>query len=131
MARRLPLGLAIVVLSVTLFGLADVLSGRGANPLLSLVKLVQLVVPIAALLGIRGPHGSARAEPIALATVGFLYVSTAAAAALTADVATMSLLFIVIAMGTATLLPWGSRSQLMTVLAGATAAIGSVAFGDG
>jgi PAS domain S-box-containing protein len=112
--RRLGPGLLIVFFCIATFAVADLVSGR-SQPMLRAVQLVQVIVVAVAFVSLRLRRIGHHAGTVALAVIAMICVTTAAAAALSGDAFTMSLLFIVMAMGTATLLPWATSSQIATV----------------
>jgi len=114
--RRLRAGLRIVLLSVATFAVADFFSGRSANRILPIIHITQLTVVGSAFGLLRLPRMTRHAVAMALGLISFVFATTAAASAVTKDPFTLSLLCIVMAMGTATVLPWGARPQFATVV---------------
>jgi PAS domain S-box-containing protein len=128
--RRLRAGFGIVLLSVASFAVADSLTGRSAHPLLPIIQALQLTIVASGLGALHFPRIRPHAMSLALVVISFVSVTTAAASAVTSDPFTMSLLFIVMAMGTATVLPWGAEPQVATVVVATIAWLAGV-YADG
>ena len=130
LVRRLRAGLGIVLLSVASFAVADSLTGRSHHPFLPILQALQLTIVVSGLGALHFPTIRQYAMPLALVLIFFVSVTTAAASAVTSDPFTMSLLFIVMAMGTATLLPWGASPQVATVVGATVAWLAGTYSGD-
>lgn len=114
-AQRLRVGLLIILFALGIFALAELILNRAERLILGLVKLVQVGTVGALLAALRAPSGEHRGVPLALVTVGMLCSTAVASNIVRHDVATTVLFFMLLSMGTATLLPWGVGPQLATV----------------
>ena len=113
MAQRVWAGIVIIIGAVTLFIVADLRSPPPTpGPLLAIQGIELGMALVAALLARRG---LTRSQLIAVALVGCstLCLTAAAAGILRGTSSTTPLLLMIITMGTATLLPWGVRPQIV------------------
>ncbi len=127
MVARARLGIGIVFFSVVTFAVADFVSGRAANSPVHLVLLGQLAMLGAAFAALPRWAPSS-VERITRLTVLGIYLTTAGAGIVTGDTLTTELLFLVMAMGTAALLPWAARSQLESVVFATVVAFAALAW---
>jgi signal transduction histidine kinase len=121
MAQRVWAGIVIIIGAVTLFIVADLRSPPPTpGPLLAIQAIELAMALVAAFLARRG---LTRSQLIAVALVGCstLCLTTAAAGILRGTSSTTPLLLMIITMGTATLLPWGVRPQIVLQTAAAVA----------
>lgn len=112
--ERLRVGLWLVLLAIVLFVFADVVVWRGRIPALHVSQLIQTTAILVVLRALRFPWIRERAVLITLLMVTLHCVTGAVAGILTHNDHTTALLFVVLAMATATLLPWGVAPQLVT-----------------
>jgi signal transduction histidine kinase len=121
MAQRVWAGIGIIIGAVTLFIIADLRSPPpAAGPLLAIQGIELGMALVAAILARRG---LTRSQLIAVALVGCstLCLTSAAAGILRGTTSTTPLLLMIITMGTATLLPWGVRPQIVLQIVAAVA----------
>jgi signal transduction histidine kinase len=115
--ERARTGLWLCFTSITLFGLTDPFLHPGLLPPIYAIKVLQIAIIAVFLWIFRQPLR--RAHALALAQFGVLLiaVTTAWSGILTKEDVTTPLLLTVLTMGTATLLPWGVRPQIVTMAA--------------
>jgi PAS domain S-box-containing protein len=116
LVARLRPSLAFVFLAILLFGLVELVLGPAHLPQLYVVKGIQLGVVGLLYWILRSPCGRQHARSIAVLAVSALCVTAGSSAILRHDITLAPLLFVILAMGTATILPWGALCQLATVL---------------
>jgi PAS domain S-box-containing protein len=115
LAARMRAGLLIVLAAIALFAVAEYrLQREHLAPLLTL-KLLEFGIVACVFGALHVPALERRTSQVALLAVGTLCTTTVIAAIVAGDYATPPLIFIVMAMATATLLPWGVRPQLTAV----------------
>jgi signal transduction histidine kinase len=131
LVARSRAGIALILFSLLLFATADVAVGKGGLGALVAIKAVQLSSLGAALWLLRRPSGRFDPRRIAMLVVAVIYVTSAMSSVVRQDVVTSCFLFLVLAMGTATFLPWGMMAQLATVAVGAVSLAASYALVDG
>jgi signal transduction histidine kinase len=113
LVRRLRVGLAITVGGITAFVLADLkFQPAHAGALLG-IQAVELAVMLCAIWLLGRPMSRARVIAAALVTTCMLAFTTALSGVLSGDAGTAILMLTLLTMGTATLLPWGVRPQLV------------------
>ena len=115
--RRMRAGLVIVFCGFTLYALLDLRLNAAILKPLYLIKLVQFSTVLAALVAL-GQQRPLSRQPVLLAYMAatIFYVTIAVSGVLRDDVVTTALIFVVLSMGTAILLPWGPVPQLATAL---------------
>jgi PAS domain S-box-containing protein len=128
---RLASALRFLAAILTLFVVGDLLRGEPNLAQLLALKALQFVAIVGALASLRGPRGPSRAIAVAIACGTLLCVTTAASGVLRGDATTAPLLFVVLLMAMATLLPWGTRPQLVAVLVGLAATLWNLWAVDG
>jgi len=115
---RLRTGVAIVLFSMLVFAAADLfVTTKGLDDLLA-IKAAQLWILGAALWLLARPNRGLQPRQIATLIVSAVYVTTAMSAIVRHDILTTCFLFLALAMGTATFVPWGAGPQLVSVLFG-------------
>ncbi len=126
LVRRLRTGLGLVLASISLFTAADLeFRGRSASLLLA-INAIQAGVVLSALLRLRAELGHRAIVATGIAAIAVVSVATAGSGAVSEDLATTGLLFVILTMGAGTLLPWGVRPQVVTVGIAATAFLTAV-----
>lgn len=117
LVQRLRILLWLALAGTALFAFADLMKLMPV-PILSayLLYAIQEAVVIVALLSLRRPDVAERVTRLAWLVVVSFHVIIAALGILTDDLVSAPLLFIVLAMATATLFPWGLGPQLATVV---------------
>jgi signal transduction histidine kinase len=115
--ERARTGLWLCFTSITLFGLTDPFLHPGLLAPIYAIKVLQIAIIAVFLWIFRQPLR--RRHALVLAQVGVLLiaVTTAWSGILTQEDVTTPLLLTVLTMGTATLLPWGVRPQIVTMAA--------------
>jgi PAS domain S-box-containing protein len=131
LVERLRSALWVVIAPLALFTVRDYIAAEPRLAALLAVKGAQLAAIIGGILALRGPAAERRAIPAAVVCGAILCFTTAAAAVLRQDVGTTSLLFVILLMGMATLLPWGTWPQVMAVVCAAIALLGNAYAVDG
>jgi len=118
---RLRLGAALVGTSIVLFSLLELWQRRAPLGPFVVIKAVQVAVlgTVWVLLDATAP--ARRTIGLALVLVIEIAITLAASGILADEVASAPLLFVLLTLGTAILLPWGLRPQLATVAVSATA----------
>jgi len=121
--ERARTGLWLCFTSITLFGLTDPFLHPGLLVPIYAIKLLQIAIIAVFLWLFR--HPMRRATALVLAQLGVLAicVTTAWSGIITQEDVTTPLLLTVLTMGTATLLPWGVRPQIVTMAATALCVI--------
>lgn len=120
-ARRLKVGLAVAVVANVAFLLADLRFNRGAFVALGALKLAQVAIIVGAVLLLHRPRSLDAVRWIAAGTACSYYLTIAAAGVLRGDAVTAAYLLVGLCMGTAALLPWGVRCQVVTTAVAAAA----------
>lgn len=115
LVQRSRAGIGIAISSIALFAIADLALRPAILGRLYVVKILQLVLLGGLLVVLGGPMGRRRPLFVALAGVAAICFTTAASGVVSRDALTTPLLFIVLAMATATLLPWGVWNQAAAV----------------
>jgi signal transduction histidine kinase len=121
--ERARTGLWLCFTSITLFGLADPFLHPGLLPAIYAIKVLQIVIIGIFLRLFRRPMRRKHALVLAQLGVLLVAVTTAWSGILTQEDVTTPLLLTVLTMGTATLLPWGVRPQIVTMAATALCVI--------
>jgi len=121
--ERARTGLWLCFTSITLFGLTDPFLHPGLLPPIYAIKVLQIAIIAAFLWLFRKPMR--RSTALVWAQLGVLAISvtTAWSGILTQEDVTTPLLLTVLTMGTASLLPWGVRPQIVTMAATALCVI--------
>ncbi|HYD47236.1 MAG TPA: PAS domain S-box protein, partial [Terriglobales bacterium] len=114
--RRIRAALLWILLSLSLFTLADVLFGRPGLSIGLVLKLVEVVVLFVAYQRARLAATDREIRRIALLSVCVLALITVAQGVASGDALTTALLLLLLNLGTATLFPWGAGCQLVTAL---------------
>jgi signal transduction histidine kinase len=118
LAERIRRALALIALSIVLFGLLELWLQHASHGSFAAVKLVQLATLAAVAGALRRTPSWRRCIALGLVTAVEVCVTLALSGVLTDEVASAPLLFIVLTMASAALLPWGVGPQIAT---GATA----------
>ena len=121
--ERARTGLWLCFTSITLFGLTDPFLHPGLLPPIYAIKVLQIAIIAAFLWLFRKPMR--RSTALVWAQLGVLAISvtTAWSGIHTQEDVTTPLLLTVLTMGTASLLPWGVRPQIVTMAATALCVI--------
>ncbi|HEV7732459.1 MAG TPA: PAS domain S-box protein [Candidatus Binatia bacterium] len=127
LVQRIRAGLWLLLLAIALFVAAYVPDGHVASRAILTVKAVQLATILAAFALLRGRVTWNSAVAVALVVLTEVCATTAVSGVLTAEVSSIFLLFTVLTLATATLLPWGVVPQIATVLAAGLSLVGNVA----
>jgi signal transduction histidine kinase len=128
LVARLRAGAGLVALSIVLFGVYELWAQRASLAVFFVVKAVQLATVAAVCLLLRRPRTWRFCVGLGLAFVAEIWITLAASGALTGDVASAPLLFIVFVTASGVLLPWGLVPQLATVAIAATAVAVQLSF---
>lgn len=115
--ERARTGLWLCFTSITLFGLTDPFLHPGLLIEIYAIKVLQIAIIFVFLWIFRRPLRRAHALVLAQFGVLLIAVTTAWSGILTREDVTTPLLLTVLTMGTATLLPWGVRPQIVTMAA--------------
>jgi signal transduction histidine kinase len=126
LVRRLRTGLAIIVGGITAFVLADLKFQPAHAAVLLGIQGLELVVMLCAILVLGRPLSRPRVIAIALVTTCMLALTTALSGVLSGDAGTAILMLTLLTMGTATLLPWGVRPQLVLQAVASVAVVWNV-----
>lgn len=121
--RRLHAALLACLGPIFLFALADLRLLRQQLELVYAIKLLAVVIVLAAVYALRAPRGRSVVVTVALSTAAGLYALSTTSAIIASEPLTTPLLSISIALVTGTLLPWGVRPQLVLVGLAALATI--------
>jgi PAS domain S-box-containing protein len=124
--QRLRRGLWLVLGAVGLFAISDPWLNPAQLRWLVPLKLVTVSSIGGLLLALRQPWAARRIDRLALAASLLIAVTTALSGVITADLQTTPILFIGLAMATASLLPWGARGQAISVSFAGLALLGMV-----
>ncbi|MCW5889653.1 MAG: hypothetical protein KIT14_03795 [bacterium] len=112
---RARAGLWLCLTSISLFAIADQFVYPTIVAQLYGVKSIQIATAIAAFGALHGRPSRRRAVATAAVTVSILCITSAWSGVITHDAATTPVLLVVLAMGAATLLPWGMGPQLVVL----------------
>jgi two-component system, sensor histidine kinase and response regulator len=115
LVERIRAGLAICLWAIVLVALVQAWWHPDKLMPLYALKMVELGTVVGVYWGIRSERLSRYAVTLALVGVCCLYLTTVGGAMVGGEFYSPPLTFIVIAMGTAVLLPWGWRAQLISV----------------
>jgi PAS domain S-box-containing protein len=126
LVRRLRTALRLFLPCLLLFAAGEFYLDRAQIPALAAVKLVQFGAAALTLWLLHKARTRRHAIPLALFVVGALCVTTAASNVIRDDISTTPLLFIILALGVATLFPWGLWPQLWVVVIAALTTLGNV-----
>jgi len=123
---RIRLAATLVGGGVAAVFVGELILRPGERPALSVIQAVNLVVIVAVLGLLRSPAN--RRTNLLLAFVGcaVTIVCTGAAGIVTRDATTAAIVIIAIALGSATIVPWGTSWQLLTVVVSVGVAIWTV-----
>jgi signal transduction histidine kinase len=116
LVARLRAGLWLTLASIGGHAIADLYISPSPLARVYSVKVVQIVIVLVGFALLRLARTRDRAVVIALVIVSALCLSTAVSGIVTQTPNTTALLLVIFTMGTATLLPWGFRAQLITQL---------------
>lgn len=123
LTARVRGGLGLVLVSIALFGTAQLHLNRPELGPVGAVKLAQIATVIAVFLFLRRPRSWSVTVAVALFTVAEVCVTAALSGILTQEVMSTALVFVVLTMGCGALLPWGPWPQVATAgIAGAAIA---------
>lgn len=114
--RRLRAGLVAGLAPILLFALADLYLFRERLGLAYGLKAVAVALLLAGIYDLRQPRSRVRIIALALLCAAGLYAVSTTLSIAARDPLTTPLLSISIALGTATLLPWGGKAQLALTL---------------
>jgi signal transduction histidine kinase len=126
LVARIRIGAVLVLVSILLFGLLELWQRHAPLGPFFAVKALQIVAVVVVWLALdaRGPWR--RSVALALALVVEVCATLAWSGILAGEVASAPLLCILVALGCATLLPWGLGPQALTVGVAATAMVANV-----
>ena len=127
LVERLRAGLWLILIGIVAFAVADPIARPAQLWPLVTVQAVEIAAALAAFAALRTERGREHAILVALAFVCLLSITTATSGNLMNDAVTTPLLLSLMSMGTATLLPWGVRPQLVTQTVAALCALWNVA----
>ncbi len=113
LVQRARVGLWLSLTSITLFAIVDPFLNAPVLAPLYAIKALQVAVAIAVFHVLGRAVTRRQVIVAALLAVSVFSVTTAASGILTNDAYTTPVLLAVVSMGTATLLPWGVRPQLV------------------
>ena len=112
LVARIRIGTLLVAVSIALYGLLELWQQRAPLVPFFALKGVQAAAVVAVWLAL-DPGGSWRRNvAIALALVAEVCVTLALSGILVGEVASAPLLFVLVTLGSATLLPWGLAPQV-------------------
>jgi PAS domain S-box-containing protein len=115
LTRRMRIAFILCFAPILLFALADLRLEPGRLALFWMLKLVAVLVLVAAFATLRPPRDRGTVVTIGLLTVTAMYVISCTSAVLANEPLTTPLLGIIVALGAATLLPWGVLPQLALI----------------
>jgi signal transduction histidine kinase len=127
LVERLRAGFWLILIGIVAFAVVDPIAHPAQLWPLIAVQAVEIVAALAAFAALRTQRGREHAILVALAFVCLLSITTATSGYLMNDAVTTPLLLSLMSMGTATLLPWGVRPQLVTQTVAALCALWNVA----
>ncbi len=127
LVERIRRALVLIALSILLFGLLELRLQQAPPWPFVLVKLVQLATLAAVASALRGTPSFRRCVGLGLVTVVEVCATLALSGVLTDEVASAPLLFIVLTMASAALLPWGVGPQATTAATALVALTANVA----
>ena len=128
LARRLGAGAALVLAPIVVLGVRDVVLGGDHLRVLLAVKAVQITTLLLAAWLCREPDGRLRALPVAIVTGVILCVGTALTGILRGDALTPPLLFLILLMAMAAMLPWKGIYQSIAVAVATLSSMATVYF---
>lgn len=126
LAQRLRTGLVIMLFAIALFALGEIVLNQPQIGALALVKLLQVAIVSAVLGALQTRRVERYVVPFALVTLTAICILAAASNIVRHDITTAPLLFIVLTVGTALLLPWGVTPQLATVVMTGLVLLGNI-----
>jgi len=112
---RIRVGVALVAVSIVLYGGLELWQQRASLGLYFGVKAVQVAALVAVWLALDRARRWYHTVGLALALVVEICVTLVLSGLLAGEVASAPLLFVLVTLGTATLLPWGLAPQVVTV----------------
>ncbi len=116
LARRLRVGMWLVLGSLASFAIADLLLRPPNWLVLMALKVPQVVCVLAAFAVLHGRRDTRVAVLVAALTLAVVYPAVALSGWFSQDTATTPLTFVTLAIGSASLLPWGARIQAASVV---------------
>ena len=123
LAARIRVGAVLVGVSIALYGLLEVWQQRAPLGPFFAIKTVQVITVVAVWLAVGWSRQWWRTVALALVLVAEIGVTLAVSGILTGEVASAPLLFVLLVLGCATLLPWGLGPQAATVGVAAAALV--------
>lgn len=126
LVARLRAGAWVVLLSVSLFGIADLWLRPAQILSLGSLKLFQLAVLFTGFWALRQPRPRTFHVWLGVFAVCALHLLNGLKGILTDDTLVPLLMFVVMTMGTASAIPWGERPQAASVLVGVLSLIWNV-----
>lgn len=127
LAARVRGGLGLVLISIALFGTAQLHLNRPEIGPVGIVKLIQIATVVGVFLVLRTPRSWNVTVGIALFTVAEVCITAALSGILTREVMSTALVFVVLTMGSGALLPWGAGPQVATVVIAALSTVWNAA----
>ena len=131
LVERLRAGLWLFFCGIAVFAVGDPFVHPDKLWPLAFMKLLDVTAVLLSFAMLHGPHARERAVAVAILFICVLSASSAASGIITNDAATTPILLSAIGMGTATLLPWGVRAQLVTQMVAGFCVLWNVASVDG
>jgi len=114
LVERARTGLLLVLTSITVFGFTDPFLHPGLLVPIYAIKALQVALIAVFYWALDRPVSRARARVLVQLGVAMIAVTTSWSGIITQDDITTPLLLTVLTMGTAALLPWGVRPQIVT-----------------
>ncbi len=119
LAARVRAGLCLVFVSILLFGTAQLHLNRPELNAIAIIKLVQIATVVAVAFFLRRPRPWKQSVAVSLFAMGEVCITAAASGIVTNDAMSTALVYVVLLMTTATLVPWGVWPQGVAVLVAA------------
>jgi PAS domain S-box-containing protein len=127
LSSRMRIALLLCLAPIAGFAALDVfLAPPGRLPLYYSLKLVAVAIAISAFVFLRPRRDRASVITVAVLSIAGMYALSTISAILAREVATTPILTAAVALGTATLLPWGVVPQVVVVLIAALSTIATV-----
>ncbi len=126
LTERTRLCLVMVLTSLAVFLFFDFLYPDQQFEVLSVIHAIRLLVLGACFIALHRSPTHDRALIVAVVTVAAVVLSSSAMSIVRGEYASNALLCVTVAMGTATLLPWGIRAQMLSVAVSASALVTNI-----
>ncbi|HEV7731026.1 MAG TPA: GAF domain-containing sensor histidine kinase [Candidatus Binatia bacterium] len=115
LAARVRAGLCLIFVSILLFGTAQLQLNRPELSAIAVIKSIQVATVVLVFWFLHRPRSWRASVAVSLFTMGEVCVTAAASGIVTRDAMSTALVFVVLLMATATLIPWGVLPQVVTV----------------